>query len=72
MKWIILAAAVATAPPHHWRDVEPRFPGDIVVCNEDEEPGRDCNCINGDEDQCVMIAWDSCDTDLDCLIKFGS
>jgi hypothetical protein len=50
----------------------PAFPADIVVCEEGDAPGVDCNCIDGDEDSCATVAWTSCDTDTDCEIRSRS
>jgi hypothetical protein len=50
----------------------PWFPGDLVVCEEDDAPGHDCNCVDGDEDTCTPIAWRSCGTDTDCEIRSRS
>lgn len=50
----------------------PLFPGDLVVCYEDEIPGEDCNCVGSDEDTCLIVPWTSCDSDSDCEIKSQS
>jgi hypothetical protein len=50
----------------------PWFPGDLVTCEEGEAPGEDCNCIDGDEDECEPVAWTSCGSDTDCDIRSRS
>jgi hypothetical protein len=50
----------------------PRFPQDIVPCDDDDTPGDTCNCVGGDEDQCDIVPWTVCGGDLDCEIKSRS
>lgn len=50
----------------------PAFPGDLVTCEEDDAPGEDCNCIDGDEDECTPVAWISCGSDMDCETRARS
>jgi hypothetical protein len=50
----------------------PAFPSDLVTCEEGDAPGEDCNCIDGDEDECTPVAWTSCGSDTDCEIRSHS
>lgn len=50
----------------------PKTPEDLLVCADDETPGVDCNCVDGDEDACRIVPWTECDTDSDCEIKARS
>lgn len=66
LKALLLSIALIPADAR-----EVKGPHDILPCVEDERPGHDCNCIGWDEDVCTVIPWQSCSTDLDCVMKFG-
>lgn len=50
----------------------PKTPTDILVCEEGEAPGADCNCRGTAEDTCEIVPWTECTTDSDCEIKARS